>query len=716
MIHERKRPDWGIRAYKYRSYPLELPEAMWSEAHAMRETWNAMTGRFHETRERLAPVKERIAVLKAKKPLKTLLAKEGYRWLLGSANELSKAFNVVMKQLETELRIRALDIQDFVDATGQVTVDKLEALPVEIRGLLFVLKAMELFKELMQKIENINLERTAEKLPRLDDTMTIMGKVIQAELATIEVIPLEITKALERLGFSFKDVCDPNLNQILESPTKGSPAELREKEQLEAQLKNEWQLFWEWVRAIIADQESAIGWENRDALLGKFQRTCRMMGKRTPNGILHGGPRIQHRLTSVCLLKRFTGGGIPWDKWKSYQGAKMSVETSNGRDIMKMRLRNGVLIAQVEINEHDRGSTGRYRKRREPELGAVVKEVKWTGQRSVFGWKEWYTIVTVEEPPCTRVTTGRVAGLDLGWYKIDDDWLRLGYLVDSDGNRVEFRLPLNYEAKLDRRNARIGRSARLMRRAEVSGLDTTIAELVEQAKAQLRATLPKRLPVEISESLRGLTKMRQAGLVRLLRLFEVQGFSADCQKILRDWLEQNDRLRRQKQAFLDRANRRRDILYGCIAKFLTTRYDILYWESDLNLRSMAEDADDYAIKAAAERRTWASLHLLTQKIKNVAARNGCELKGKAKDTTRLCWRDNSVILTGPERFRRCEQGHICDQDENAAINLLKQWDGFTQAEGLFDHFAGLRKFKNRDRLQVIDFPVPLRAGAVEIQS
>ncbi len=119
---------------------------------------------------------------------------------------------------------------------------------------------------------------------------------------------------------------------------------------------------------------------------------------------------------------------------------------------------------------------------------AIIKSVSWVGRRlktsglnkkhlpeSERDWS-WSIDISVEIPqPLENVfCKGRVAALETGWRRINDDFLRIGAIEDTDGNRIEIRTPIRHLSNA----VRDGKLAASLK--EIFGIDEKKDILVEE--------------------------------------------------------------------------------------------------------------------------------------------------------------------------------------------------------------------------------------------
>lgn len=353
--------------------------------------------------------------------------------------------------------------------------------------------------------------------------------------------------------------------------------------------------------------------------------------------------------------------------------------------------------------------------------GAIVKRVMWCGtylrsRRARYlpahqryrshPWR-WSIQFVLEVPPETVAPPARtdtlVAGLDLGWRVMGEgEYLRIGYIVDSAGRRIELRLPM---LGTEQRNRGMHRALRYEPMAhtiyDVWGLDAQVGEGVEACKAALRSLLDP-LPA-------GFEQMRQGGLRRLLHEFRRTGTHPEAQAVLAAWDQRCTRLMGLRTQVAERLLARKRWLYRNLAKWLTTTYRTIVWEGDLSTKQLAQQEDGPVLQNAAKFRAWAAIGELRSDIAYAARKNGCEIIGPdGAYSTIECWECGALVEKGPSLYLECPNGHRWDQDENAARNLL----AFSQTSPADAHEGGLRSFRPNDTVQPLDIPSVLRAVVV----
>jgi transposase len=426
-----------------------------------------------------------------------------------------------------------------------------------------------------------------------------------------------------------------------------------------------WQEFKK--QAEILAKTSGLNWECWPEVLDRFETACRTAKDKPAKDGSPGWPRVHHRLERIAIPHRYTGGGVEIKSLFSDRAKRFSLRSNNRLARGHFGLDEGRINFNIVLH------------RPLPE-NAIIKKVVWLGKRDVFGW-HWSVSITMELPPQSKRTNlGRVAALDVGWRKIGD-YLRVGMLVDCDGNSFEFRLPLIASTSKTRRaNEHIYNRYKSFDETipesyyESLNLDERIGLMVEEVKEKLKTSLPDNLPDEIRASVAQLTKMRQGGLVRLLRALEAADLAYASQNQIREWLKENDKLRRRKTALDTRLLNRRRWIYGNIANWIANRYDVLIWEGGLNIKQMIESSDKaHALKLADRYHQWAATSELRLQIKNASAKSGMRIMdGVTAFSSSTCHVCGEQVEKADEMLLRCKNGHSFDRDVNGGRNLLAQ--------------------------------------------
>ena len=278
-------------------------------------------------------------------------------------------------------------------------------------------------------------------------------------------------------------------------------------------------------------------------------------------------------------------------------------------------------------------------------------------------------------PKKSVLTAGELPRSVIGWRKVEDDYLRVGAMLDSEGNRIEIKLPVNQLSNSARHGKLVGSLG------EIFELDKEKAELVEDTKNQLRDL-----------GYKNFTKMREGGLFRLRNEIASDDRALS---ILDKFAEAFIPLASRRTRSFDRLSEYRDWVYQNAASFLAANYDALIWEGVLSLKTMAEErndlsktkttkeySDELVHRKAAKYKSFASLHSFRDYLKKAFDKQGKTIiNGNIEYLNRKC----SVCGQIVEKFNTlrfvCPNGHKFDRSFNAAKNLLDQLSGEYQTAG-----------------------------------
>jgi hypothetical protein len=412
-------------------------------------------------------------------------------------------------------------------------------------------------------------------------------------------------------------------------------------------------------------RRSGLDWVNGPDVLDRYRASVNMTLKKWRRGDLSARfPQPHGGLRSVRLLHRYTGGGVPVPmlfnsgrQWRCRLAQPIDghghVDGSFGMDGGAQAIDFRAVIP----TPHNGAGRPRSSTRRLPIERAVLKRVAFCGCRNIFGWR-WSLQLTVEEPPVVfddRPVEKLVAGLDLGWRKCGDH-IRIGMLVDSHGQAVELRWPFAAPGR-SRHNGTDWR--------EIDDVwAPQISFALMEAKAAALPLLSRRPAPQVWE------RTGASGLRRILREC---GENDAVRPVLSAWEAKDTALRRRQQGMRTHLARYRTWIYRQIAQWLCRRYGIIAWESDLDLKGLAEQTtDSAAIEAGKRWRQMVGLSELREYQKQRAARDGTQMVGVAAHTTDRCAECGAVVALGPQLALTCANGHTRDQDVNAALRLLSQ--------------------------------------------
>lgn len=442
--------------------------------------------------------------------------------------------------------------------------------------------------------------------------------------------------------------------------------------------------------------KTKLGNDEREFLQTKFE-TADKRAKQEKTGL-----RKQFSLERIYFRHRYSGGGKPlvdFQKQNS-KGFSFLFPVSkhyfyNSKIDRKKRIGAGVFGCIKDREQVFSFPFSAVIHREIPE-NAIIKSVSWVGKRlksrgytkSKSDWI-WSIDVAVEIPKeeTKTVSIGRVAALDVGWRK-SGDYLRIGAILDSDGNKLELRVPISHESK----SARDGKLAVSL--DEIISLDEQKGNLVEETKNKLKEL-----------GVKNLTKVREGGLFRIISQTEDE----KVLEVLNNFKSLFLPLASKRVRSFDRLNKYRDWLYQNIASWLAENYDSLIWEGQLNLKKMAEDRKDlnkvetdYELekirRKSAKYRNFASLYGFRDYLKKAFTKRGKSIiDGITAYSSRTCSECGEKV----DKFHNiefiCPNGHNFDRDFNAAKNLLNQIEGkFKQGEKLI-----IPNSANRDLSKVV---------------
>lgn len=422
----------------------------------------------------------------------------------------------------------------------------------------------------------------------------------------------------------------------------------------EDERKEKWEMFNR--EAAYLNRNAGLNWESD--VLDNFTKACVAAAKQPERG----WPKP--RGLTVSIPHRFTGGGSPvqtlWgNRSKRIRFDRPISYENSGRYSQDRRRIDGVFGLDDDATVFFRETV-----HRPIPPSAIVKSARLVGRRSVaFGW-EWSIAITVELPPDEpRTPTGKRCAIDVGWRKREKA-LRVGYMVDSDGNSKEILLPLDFSNKQSRsQKQRYPLFLQIPENHDDLRVLACERDLkLEECKSKLKRML---YPVPA-----GFDRMRARGLVKILH--EIEDNDA-AKKLIEDWLEwDRPRFRRETRARNRFAARRADI-YSNIAAELARQYDEIVVEQ-LNIANMISDDDrDESLKAANTYHQIAATGDFISILGRACRKYWSILTKKtAVDSTIVCHVCGQEKPSGPELVQTCRNGHSHDQDHCAAANLLKE--------------------------------------------
>ncbi len=294
-------------------------------------------------------------------------------------------------------------------------------------------------------------------------------------------------------------------------------------------------------------------------------------------------------------------------------------------------------------------------------------EVKWAYlRRTPHGARmRWELQLVMEAPswPKEQADAGSV-GIDPGWRKLPNGDLRVAYVVGSDGYEEEFVIPQRDLASWDKANAIRGTRDRLF--------DAIKASLLRFLDSGVE--LPEWLVQRAANLDRWKSTERLSGLVAFWRDNRFDG-DASMFASAWSWRDRNDHLHNYEAGMVVTAVRRRNEFYRRIAAILARRYatariEKIDW-AQLRRRPKDEESDDK--KAARALARIAAPGTLMQYVRERFAEH---VLLDAIDTTRSCHHCghvDTVFDFAAKLVHTCPRcATTCDQDRNAALNLLDE--------------------------------------------
>lgn len=295
-----------------------------------------------------------------------------------------------------------------------------------------------------------------------------------------------------------------------------------------------------------------------------------------------------------------------------------------------------------------------------------------------------------------------IAALDLG-YRRFPDYIRFGFIVDSLGNKFELRLPHGNMMSSYLRDTIKFLAKKGVEKQYIKDLndffvwDSVQGTSLEETKTQLKkiSELTKKQAVEMPEAWKGgflgFVKMRNRGLIKLKKISNeildegaetnenVQDTLRQTIEIIEKWQAKNSYFETEKEHFRRKFLGRRKLLFRSLVKWLVEHYAQLIWEEDLKLSVIAAKSKkssrvtDAALKESNKYRQWTGLYQLRLFIKEQAAKTPAWLQpNQTAYSSYFCDECGASTVSDPAKLiLTCANGHEKDQDERAAINMLK---------------------------------------------
>lgn len=503
-------------------------------------------------------------------------------------------------------------------------------------------------------------------------------KVFRFAIKPIGEIPQEIFSTAKRMQIGWNKLVDlrEDIRKRIADFIIANPN--LEETELSKAKKEMWASFDKEAKQILNAEEFNFNWESKQEIIDRFNKSIS----------LKQHPKKQYKLMNFSLLRIFGEGGREIDKLFKKDVSAISIrpvkeEMYNGYTAWHQRMKGskGYFEVNKDIRLNFSFSLSMYIPR-----DGFLKRANIIARKNSLGWR-WWLVLTCEYPPTIiqNVLPDKICGLDLGWRRFEE-YIRIGMLVDQEGNTRELKLPLGYTNNTIRKTLSkfpVNERKPLSTWADLEEFNQKIGLEVEALKTKIKnEVVMDLLPEEIKSSITHITMMRQNGLKRLLFEMEQAGVNGKNQKVvdaLRDWVKLNTILEQKLQRGRDRLLRNREIQYRALSKELSNSYSCIAWESDLDLKTMAEDKDQLkisinpALKNSMYYRHTVSLYTFRSYLKDASNKSGASLSlTKAKNTTIKCCICNGDIINDGKLIQACTNGHKLDQDINAAVNLLKK--------------------------------------------
>ena len=308
-----------------------------------------------------------------------------------------------------------------------------------------------------------------------------------------------------------------------------------------------------------------------------------------------------------------------------------------------------------------------------PEEGVI--KWAWCQRRKVGTRWRWELQMVVEEPDAMVVHPGGVCAIDVGW-RLRDDGLRIGYLVDDESKERELVLPSEIISKIEHPN-------------EIRSVRDKRFDLLKSQLGLWLAAHAEECPAWLVESLRYIDRWRSTARMRKVTCrWGRERFSGDEEifELVEAWRRKDRHLYQWEASERDRALKRRREAYRLLAKEIAAAYATIIVE-DFDLRNMAArpkaEEDDNQHAPARRHRTLAAVSEFRAALEMMAAKHGSTiLPVPSPRTTMACHACGKVCAwdAGASLIHACEHCSAeWDQDANAARNLLKIHRGDFQA-------------------------------------
>lgn len=440
-----------------------------------------------------------------------------------------------------------------------------------------------------------------------------------------------------------------------------------------------------------------IGWEACAFVFEKFQTASARVFRERKQMRLK--PKF---LEKVIVPHRFTNGG--WEAENVYAGRskKLFIKplpkgafADNNWQSRRSRLTTGIYGLGIENTL----IPFRILLHRRLPSDSLIKQTQLNGKFDFLNRRwTWYLNITCQTVPPEEIKPFLpIAAIDLNYRRIDD-YLRIGYVVDSNGNQFEIRLPV-----IEKPSRRLLNTLKVVNAArnrqnlpefsvaeffpvtifdswEWQAKNDLLLEEFKETMANLLGSVKENLPEEVRQAIKNLPKMRRTGLLKLWHLTrEAEDIMVrKIHQLLDNWkkldLENLNKIKKTNTHLINKRNK----AYENITKWLKSNYSHLVYEKDFSLRKIAEESPkislhskQIAIRLGAKYRNFAALSILRQKLCEHNT-NGWLIGAEMRNTTRKCCVCEALCEQTGQLKITCPNGHEADQDYQACQNLLSE--------------------------------------------
>lgn len=308
---------------------------------------------------------------------------------------------------------------------------------------------------------------------------------------------------------------------------------------------------------------------------------------------------------------------------------------------------------------------------------SVVKEA-WV-RRSKTGSRFRYELQLVLESDQFRSAAprpGLTCGLNVNWRRLEDESLRICYVVDEDGEHSEVRMPKQIQKRLD----------------HADSLRSIRDGLLEDVLKQFSDLLPSHeLPEWLTERLSGdsgrlsFRSWKSHGkLASVVIAWRNRRWPGDDQlfDLIESWRVKDKHLWNWEACERKTAVLHRREHYRKQAEALCRKYSVVVYP-DVNFSKLAKKEDNELPPSARKNRQQSAPASFLDAIKLYAPKLGVTLvKCEAKDVTRRCSYCGSVEKVDRTVIvHHCSCGRSWDQDANASLNALQRHASGPEPDG-----------------------------------